>query len=73
VIDRSIPGTQRLTRRELDVLQFAADGKTRNETAVWLRIAPNTVRTHRQNILRKLALHTFDGAVALGIRDGVIW
>nr|WP_314543413.1 LuxR family transcriptional regulator [uncultured Massilia sp.] len=47
-------GAIRLTGREIDVLRWAADGKTASETADILRIAERTVIFHIDNALRRL-------------------
>jgi two-component system nitrate/nitrite response regulator NarL len=44
----------KLTARELDVLRCASQGLSGNQIGAMLHITPNTVRTHRRNILRKL-------------------
>jgi DNA-binding NarL/FixJ family response regulator len=72
VIDHTSRDTSRLTARELDVLQLAADGVRTAQAAEWLEISPATVRTHRFNILRKLDCHSLIAAVAMGFREGVL-
>jgi DNA-binding NarL/FixJ family response regulator len=42
-----------LTRREREVLQLLSDGMSNNEIAKVLFISPNTVDTHRTNLLAK--------------------
>jgi LuxR family quorum-sensing system transcriptional regulator SolR len=44
----------RLTAREIDILRWAADGKTASETAQILQISERTVIFHIDNALRKL-------------------
>ncbi|HEV7899555.1 MAG TPA: response regulator transcription factor [Planosporangium sp.] len=60
-----------LTVRERDVLQCAVDGLSRMETARRLYLSPNTVRTHTQNILGKLATHSMLETVSLARRYGM--
>lgn len=43
-----------LSKREKEVLQLIAHGKTSKEIAAVLSVSPNTVNRHRQNILEKL-------------------
>lgn len=43
-----------LTQREIDILPFLAEGLSNKEIAARLYIAPVTVKTHLQNIYRKL-------------------
>jgi DNA-binding CsgD family transcriptional regulator len=52
-----------LTRRELDVLAWVAEGKTNAETAELLSIAPGTVKKHLDHIYEKLGVGTRTEAV----------
>lgn len=54
-----------LTPRERQVLACLTDGDNRNQIAKRLNLTPNTVRTHLQNILAKLGVHSTLEAVAL--------
>lgn len=54
-----------LTPRERQVLACLADGDNRDQIAGRLNLMPNTVRTHQQNILAKLGVHSTLEAVAL--------
>jgi DNA-binding NarL/FixJ family response regulator len=54
-----------LTCRERQVLACLADGAGRNEVAERLNLRPNTVRTHLQNIMAKLGVHSTLEAVAV--------
>ena len=45
---------QTLTRREKEILGYIAEGKTNQNIADLLCISKYTVKTHRQNILKKL-------------------
>ena len=47
-----------LTKRELEVLQYIAEGLKNNEIAEKLFISINTVKSHRSNIMLKLDIHT---------------
>lgn len=58
----------RLTARERDVLDALMQGRSRADTAAWLGMSPNTVRTHTQNILRTLAVDSVPAAIALARR-----
>lgn len=48
----------KMTRREQDVINHIAAGKSNKEIASELNIAVYTVKSHVHNILEKLALHT---------------
>jgi DNA-binding NarL/FixJ family response regulator len=54
-----------LTPRERQVLDCAAEGANRDQVAERLNLTPNTVRTHLQNIMAKLGVHSTLEAVAL--------
>jgi DNA-binding NarL/FixJ family response regulator len=54
-----------LTPRERQVLACLAEGDSRHQIAGRLNLMPNTVRTHQQNILTKLGVHSTLEAVAL--------
>jgi DNA-binding CsgD family transcriptional regulator len=70
MIDRVRPGVLRLTPRELDVLQLAADGVPPKDAAGFLGITLTTLRAHKGNILTKLDCHTTTHAVAIAMRAG---
>jgi DNA-binding NarL/FixJ family response regulator len=60
-----------LTVREREVLQCLVDGLGRAEIGVRLRVSGNTVRTHSQNLMAKLGVHSTLEAVALARRSGM--
>jgi DNA-binding CsgD family transcriptional regulator len=53
-----------LTRREREVLDWVARGKTSREIAALLVLSPYTVRKHIENVLAKLEVPTRSAAVA---------
>jgi DNA-binding NarL/FixJ family response regulator len=61
-----------LTPRELAVLRELSLGYDSETVARRLTMSPNTVRTHVQNILSKLKVHSKLEAVSKGIREGWI-
>ena len=61
-----------LTKRELEVLRELSLGHDNDAVATALRMSPNTVRTHVQNTLSKLKVHSKLEAVSRGIREGWI-
>lgn len=54
-----------LTGREREVLACLASGIRRRDVAKHLQMSPNTVRTHLQNLMGKLGVHSAIEAVAL--------
>lgn len=60
-----------LTEREQEVLTFLAEGASNEEIANALVISPKTVARHRENIMRKLNLHSRSELVRYAIRKGI--
>ncbi|HIK17321.1 MAG TPA: response regulator transcription factor [Leptolyngbyaceae cyanobacterium M33_DOE_097] len=61
-----------LTRREQEILAFIAKGKTNQEIAEILYIAPGTVRVHVHAILQKLNVRDRTQAVVIAIERKLI-
>ena len=61
-----------LTPREREVLVLVAEGLTNPEIAEQLVISAKTVDRHRENIMRKLNLHSRIDLVKYAIRKGLI-
>ncbi|MBM4177757.1 MAG: response regulator transcription factor [Ignavibacteria bacterium] len=55
---RSSPELEKLSRRELEVLQFIASGYSYLEVATSLNISLETVRTHIRNAYKKLHINS---------------
>jgi two-component system nitrate/nitrite response regulator NarL len=62
----------KLTRREQEVLQLLALGRTQAEIASELVISSSTVASHIEHILEKLGVHSRAQAVALALRGGLV-
>ena len=63
---------EQLTERETEVLRLLSTGQRGDTIATLLNISPNTVRTHIQNIIVKLGVHTRLEAVAFARRNGLL-
>ncbi|HEY8199740.1 MAG TPA: response regulator transcription factor, partial [Actinomycetota bacterium] len=63
---------EQLTERETEVLRLLSTGQRGDAIAAALAISPNTVRTHIQNIIVKLGVHTRLEAVAFARRNGLL-
>ena len=61
-----------LTNREYEILTYLAEGANNEEIAQSLVISPKTVARHRENIMRKLNLHSRAELVRYAIRKGII-
>ena len=53
------------------MLALLVAGLDRSAIGARLFLSPNTVRTHVQNVLRKLEVHSSIEAVGLALRHGV--
>lgn len=63
---------ERLTRRETQILQGLAHGLSPGRLAEVLGISRHTLRTHQQNILFKLKVHSKHEALVLAIKHGKV-
>jgi len=61
-----------LTKRENEVISYLAEGGSNSSIAEALSISPKTVARHRENIMRKLNLHSRTELVRYAIRKGII-
>ena len=61
----------RLGRREREVLDLLAEGKSSPEIGSQLHIASSTLDVHRRNIMRKLDLHSVAELTKHAIREGL--
>jgi DNA-binding NarL/FixJ family response regulator len=69
--DRNAEGPDRLTERELEVLEVIAQGRTSNrEIADTLVISERTVQTHLSNIFSKMKVNSRTEAVLAALRRG---
>lgn len=61
-----------LTRREREILQLLAEGRTSKEVALALNISTKTSETHRTNIMQKLNLHSITELTRYAIRNKIV-
>ncbi len=66
----SSPDIQELTKREREVLQLLAEGKTVKEIGHNLHLSVKTVETHRNQIMHKLNLRTIADLTKYAVREG---
>jgi len=69
---RVIAEPERLTRREREVLELIAAGRSNKRIAFELGIAEKTVKTHVGHLLAKLGVTDRTQAALLAVRDGLI-
>ncbi len=61
-----------LTPRQKEVLQWTADGKRNEDIAKILNSTPKAVQANLRRIMDKTGTNTRSGAVAFGLRKGLI-
>jgi len=64
--------SERLTRRNREVLRLVADGIPTKGIAARLKISVKTAEFHRAKLMKKLGVHGIAGLVRYAIRTGVI-
>ncbi len=67
--DISQEAIAKLSAREVEILDCLARGMTRPEIGETFQLSPHTVRTHVNNVLRKLGVHSTLAAVSLANRS----
>ena len=71
-LDRGEKGGNRLSPRELEVLQLIAEGKPNKQVAAELGVSFKTVDKHRQHLMSKLDIHDVTGLTRYAIAEGII-
>src|SRR2546422_8585464 len=61
-----------LTEREKEVLQLIAEGKTNKDVAGLLNLSPQTIESHRANLMQKLGLHSTADIILYAVRKRII-
>ena len=64
--------TAALSRRERQVLQLVAEGKTSKEIAEVLGVSAKTAESYRARVMVKLDIHDTAGLVRYAIRTGMV-
>ncbi len=62
----------RLTARELEVLQLICEGLSNRDIAARLRVSANTVAVHRANIMNTLGVHKTAELVVYALQHGLV-
>jgi DNA-binding NarL/FixJ family response regulator len=66
------PSANRLSRREIEILQLMTDGVSTADMAKRLNLSVNTVRNHVQSVLTRLGAHSKLEAVSIAMREGIV-
>jgi DNA-binding NarL/FixJ family response regulator len=64
--------SNRLSSREVEVLQLIAEGKPNKQVAAELGVSFKTVDKHRQHLMSKLDIHDVAGLTRYAIAEGII-
>jgi DNA-binding NarL/FixJ family response regulator len=64
--------SDRLTSREMEVLQLIAEGWVNKQIASELSLSIKTVEKHRQQLMNKLGIHDIAGLTRYAISKGVV-
>jgi len=62
----------RLSAREIEILEQLARGKSNDAISEIFVLSPNTVRTHIQNVIKKMGVHSKLEATTLALQLGII-
>ena len=61
-----------LTKRQREILQLIAEGRSTKEIAQILDVSVKTVETHRMRMMDRLGIHDVPGLVRFAIRAGLV-
>src|SRR5688572_28787113 len=64
--------SNRLSSREMEVLQLIAEGKPNKQVATELGVTFKTIDKHRQHLMSKLDIHDVAGLTSYAIAEGII-
>lgn len=68
--DNGIDLSGSLTLREKEVLGFIVGGKTNKEISEKLDVSLDTIKSHRNSIMRKLGVHNLDSLIKKALDNG---
>lgn len=69
--DEDVSPVGKLSPREREVLQLAAEGNSTKEIASRLGLSVKTVETHRRQVMDKLGIYNLAGLIKFAIREGL--
>ncbi|MBC3957385.1 helix-turn-helix transcriptional regulator [Pseudomonas sp. DOAB1067] len=67
-----LPHPKELTQREIEVLQWSAEGKTAADIAIILSLKERTINFHVASAILKMGATNKTAAVARAVKSGVI-
>ena len=63
----------KLTKRQIEVLQLIADGRTTDEIADGMGLSSETIKSHVKGIVKAMGATNRAHAAAEGVRKGIIF
>ena len=66
------PNPVSLSDRELQIVQFIAEGYTNSQIAAIVYLSNHTVNTHRKNIMKKLGVNNTAGIVMYAVKEQMV-
>jgi len=66
------PSPVQLSKRELQIIQFIAEGYTNSQIAAIIYLSNHTVNTHRKNIMKKLGVNNTTGIVMYAVKTQMV-
>ena len=66
------PRKDRLTQREMELIQLIAEGQANKQIAAELGIGLKTVEKHRERLMAKFSIHEVAGLTRYAIRTGIV-
>tara|TARA_Y100001954_G_scaffold136055_1_gene145169 strand:+ start:184 stop:870 length:687 start_codon:yes stop_codon:yes gene_type:complete len=66
------PNPVKLSERELQIIQFIAEGYTNSQIAAIIYLSNHTVNTHRKNIMKKLGVNNTAGIVMYAVKTQMV-
>ena len=70
--EESLPGSEHLTGREVEVLRLMARGYRNKQVAALLNISEHTAKFHVSSVMAKLGARTRTEAVTIGVVRGLV-
>ena len=70
--EESLPGSEHLTAREVEVLRLMARGHRNKQVAALLNISEHTAKFHVSSVMAKLGARTRTEAVTIGVTRGLV-
>ena len=66
------PNPVQLSERELQIIQYIAEGYTNSQIAAIIYLSNHTVNTHRKNIMKKLGVNNTAGIVMYAVKTEMV-